>query len=68
MLDPPTLRVAWLTATTSRFRRGLRLDYLGRELEIWAAGPPQVMRTATTLYRAMDLRFWQEQAEAAKLA
>jgi len=26
------------------------------------------MRTATTLYRAMDLRFWQEQAEAAKLA
>jgi len=26
------------------------------------------MRTATTMYREMDLLFWQEQAEAAKLA
>jgi len=26
------------------------------------------MRTATTMYREMDLRFLQEQAEAAKLA
>jgi hypothetical protein len=28
----------------------------------------QVMRTATTMYREMDLQYWQEQAEAAKLA
>jgi hypothetical protein len=26
------------------------------------------MRTATTMYRAIDLRFWQEQAEATQLA
>ena len=28
----------------------------------------QVMKTATTMFREMDLRFLQEQAEAAKLA
>ncbi len=31
------MRVAWMTATTSRLRR--RLDCLGWEVEIWAAGP-----------------------------
>jgi len=36
VLDPRTLRVLWMIATTSRFRKGLRLDYVGRELEIRA--------------------------------
>jgi len=66
MLGPPTLRVAWLTATTSRLRRGYGWTISGGS---WKSrlrdhrhlhGSDPVMRTATTMYRAMDLRFLQE--------
>src|SRR5437879_11576712 len=33
-LDPRTLRVAWMTATTSRFRWGLRLDDRSEERRV----------------------------------
>jgi hypothetical protein len=41
---------------------------LGRGAHVHIHASDQVMRTATTMYREMDLRFWQEQEEAAKLA